>query len=286
MKKIFLILVAIMMFQAGATAMPACECECPAPHDMNTKFRTVAGNITCWNFITEKSTQSVLKKAIKKNIKSDNLKVKLDSYSAADMKNGIFKSLSIEGDNVIVNNGIHLTHLDMKTVCDFNYIKHDGDVTLFMEDFPMAFNIKMNALDLNKTMKSTKYQKMIERLNETGRSYGGIKITSTKASIKSNKFYYVIGLSVPLIRTEQKLVVTSDLAVRNNNIDFKNTQLITNTFRLDMKKLDFILNYLNPLKFSVNVFNNKNAQIYVNNVGIHNNMIETDGVIVIPKDVD
>ncbi len=286
MKKIFLVFAAMIMLQLCANAMQTCECECPKPYDMNSKIRTIAGNVTCWNFISEKTTQSVLKKAIKKNIKSDNLKVKLDSYSAADMKNGIFKSLSIEGDNVIINNGIHLTHLDMKTVCDFNYIKHNGDVTLFMEDFPMAFNIKMNSLDLNKTMKSSKYQKMIEKLNETGRSYGGIKISSTKASIKSNKFYYVIGLSVPLIRTEQKLVITSDLAVRNNNIDFKNTQLITNTFRLDMKKLDFILNYLNPLKFSINVFDNKNAQIYVNNVVIHNNTIETQGVVVIPKDVD
>ena len=51
-----------------------------------------------------------------------------------------------------------------------------------------------------------------------------------------------------------------------------------------MKKIDFILNYLNPLDFSVNILDNKDAKVSVENVDIRNNAIVADGVVVIPKD--
>lgn len=44
------------------------------------------------------------------------------------------------------------------------------------------------------------------------------------------------------------------------------------------------MNYLNPLDFSVNIFDNKNAKVYIENVEIKNNIVNTDGVIIIPKD--
>ena len=59
-----------------------------------------------------------------KTIDGDNLKVKLESYSSKDLKNGIFKSLYIQGDDVAIND-IHLTYLEMQTLCDFNYIKQN-----------------------------------------------------------------------------------------------------------------------------------------------------------------
>ena len=53
---------------------------------------------------------------------------------------------------------------------------------------------------------------------------------------------------------------------------------------MDLQKLDFILNYLNPLDFSVQILDNKDAKVSVDNVDIKNNQIVTSGVVVIPKD--
>ena len=53
-------------------------------------------------------------------------------------------------------------------------------------------------------------------------------------------------------------------------------------FRLN--KLDFIMNYLNPLDFSVNIFDNKSAKVNVKNVEIKDDMVFAQGVIVVPKD--
>lgn len=282
MKKIILLLGVLLL--ANTAAMAECDYQCVAPYNMNSKLRTVAGAVTGVNFVSEKVAQSVLKKAISKTLTGDEIKVNLDSYSSKDLKNGIFKSLTLKGKNVKVND-IYLTSLDMKTLCDFNYIKQsDGDV-IFMEDFPMSFNITLSPEDINRTMQTQKYQKVIDDLNKVGQSYGfGVKISSTKVAIKSGKFYYVIGISIPFVRQEQKITVESNFTAKKGKIKFANTQLITRGLSMDLQKLDFILNYLNPLDFSVQILDNKDAKVSVDSVDIKNNQIVTSGVVVIPKD--
>lgn len=281
MKKIVLLLG--MLLIANSSAMAACKYNCVAPYDMNNKFRTFVGAISGVNFSAEKVGQKVVKKAFNKVATNDNLKVKLDSYSAKDLKNGIFKSLSIEGQNVNVND-IYLSYLKLDTLCDFNYIKQVDNEIVFMEDFPMSFDIRMTASDINKTMQSEKYQRIINDLNQLGNSIGGLKISSTKVAVKSSKFYYIIGIAIPFIRTEQKIVINSDLVVKKGKIDFANTKLVSDAFSIDLKKIDFILNYLNPLDFSVNILDNKEAKVSVDSVSIQNSVIHTKGVVIIPKD--
>lgn len=282
MKKIILLLE--MLLLANTASLAACDYECVAPYNMNTKFRTFLSSVSGLNFTSEKAAQKILKREISKVAPSDTLKVKLDSYSSKDLKNGIFKSLSLKAENMNIND-IYLSYLEMNTLCDFNYIKQSGNDVVFMEDFPMSFNIQMTADDINKTMESERYQKIINDLNRLGNSYGGgIKISSTKVAISANKFYYVIGLSIPFIRLEQKLIINSDLRVRKGKIDFVNTKLVSDSFSLDLKKVDFILNYLNPLDFSVNILDNKDAKVSVDSVDIKNNVIWAEGVAIIPKD--
>lgn len=282
MKKIILLLGMFLLTNTASFA--SCDCNCVAPYDMNTKFRTFVGGVSGVNFISEKVAQRALKREISKVVKNEALKVKIDSYSSKDLKNGIFKSANVKAKNLHVND-IYLTSLEMNTLCDFNYIKQSGDDIVFMEDFPMSFKLRMSASDINNTMKSEKYQKIINDLNNLSNSYGvGIKISSSKMFIKANKLYYVLGISIPFVRNEQKLIINSELRVRNGHIDFVNTKLVSNSFSLDLKKVDFILNYLNPLDFSVNILDNKDAKVSVENVDIKNNYIVADGVFVIPKD--
>lgn len=282
MKKIFLLLG--MLLIANNSAMANCEYKCVAPYNMNNKFRTFVGAVSGVNLSAEKVGQKIIKKAFTKTASNDNLKVKLDSYSAKDLKNGIFKSLSIKGENVNIND-IYLSYLELNTLCKFNYIKQVNNEIVFMEDFPMSFNIDLTATDINKTMQSKNYKRIISDLNKLGNSFGGgLQIASTKVAIRSSKFYYIIGISIPFIKSEQKIVINSDLVVKNGKIDFANTKLVSDAFSLDLKKIDFILNYLNPLDFSVNILDNKEAQVSVDSVSIQGNVIKTKGIVVIPKD--
>ncbi len=282
MKKIILLLGLLLV--ANSTAFADCDYECVAPYNMNTKFRTIMSAATGANSITEKKVESILEKEVLKIGSAEELKIDLDSFSPRDLKNGIFKSMELTAKDVVVND-ISLTSLHLKSLCNFNYIKQSGDEVVFMEALPMSFDMTMTQSAVNKTLKHEQYLKVINDFNNMASSYGlGVKISSTRIAIKNGKFYYIIGFELPFVRNEQKIVLDTDLRVKNGKIDFYNTKLVSGRFNLDMKRLDFIMNYLNPLDFSVNILKNKDAKVSVKNIDIKNNVIITDGIIVIPKD--
>jgi hypothetical protein len=282
MKKIILLLGMLMM--TGGAAFAQCDYECVAPYDLNNKARAILSTITGANWLVENRIESILKKEVLKIASADNLKIKVDSYSPKDLKNGIFKSMEVTGNNVEINK-IYLDSLSLKTLCDFNYIRQSGKEIVFVEAMPLSFNLTMSSENINKTVQNDRYKKIVKDLNKLVTSYGfGLEISSTKVSIKNNKFYYVMGFEIPFVSKEQRIVVQADLRVKDGKIDFNNTQLVSNKFNLNLKRLDFILNYLNPLEFSVNIFDNKDAKVNVKNVEIVDNVIHADGTIVVPKD--
>ena len=282
MRKIILLLG--LLLAVNNTSYAACDYSCTAPYNMNAKYKTFFSAISGYNSFVENKAESILEKEIAKFIVSDNLKVDIESFSPGDLKNGIFKSSEITANDLVVND-IHLSYLNLSSLCDFNYIKSNGSDLTFMEDFPMSFDIVMTQDDINRTMKHERYQKIVKDINKLAAKSGvGLQIESTTVAIKANKFYYIIGVNVPFVRREQKLVFESELIIKNGNIDFHNTKLVSGPFKLDLKKVDFIMNYLNPLDFSVNIVANKKAEINVKNVEIKDNQILTDGIIIIPKD--
>ena len=280
MKK-FIIFLSLLLFTTNYAYSAECSYKCAEPYDMNGKVRTFFSNITGLNLTRRKITEAVIKKTISKSVKGDKIKVNINSYSSKDLANGIFKSLTMSGSNLDIN-GVHLSYLELKSLCEFNYIQYDkkGNLT-FKEDFPMSFNMKVSSDDINKSMESEKYQKAISSVNRF--AFAGIKVTSTQSSIRGNKFYYTIFYSVPFMK-DQKVELEADLKVDNGKISLKNTRLTSNSKLIDLNKVDSIMQRINPLDFSVNVFNNKSAKIYVKNVAIKNNIIVSDGVIIIPKD--
>ena len=133
-------------------------------------------------------------------------------------------------------------------------------------------------------MLSESYKKLLNKLNSVGSSYGLFWINGTGVKIKDNKFYYVLNVAIPFVKKPQNLVIASDLSAVNGQIDFTNTKLVNSKFSLDLKKIDGIINYLNPLDFSLNILENKDARVTVQTVKIENNKIETSGYFVVPKD--
>lgn len=278
MKKILAILGVLLI--SNSFVLADCTYTCAAPYDMNNKFMSALSTVSGLNFVSEKVAQNILKKEFSKIAKGDKIKYDVQSYSSRDLKNGRFKSMSIYGENLDVS-GVYLSKLEIKTLCDFNYIKQEGNNIIFMEDLPLSLSLKMSDSDINKTMQSDKYKKVINDLNRLG--LGGIKISSTSAEIKSGKFYYNIGISIPFVRNEKKISISADLKVNNGEIDFTNTHLSTGGVKLDLSKIDYIINYINPLDFSVKILDNKNAKVSIKNAQIKDNTVNVDAIAVIPK---
>lgn len=285
MKK-FLITLGIITLTA-ASAYAGCEEDfmCPSQTQLSGSFSRGLSTITGTNFFASKTAQSILKSQIKKEARGD-FDVKLKSYSLSDLKAGRFKSLEITGKNIIADD-VYLSLLKLKTLCDYNYIVYDkkNKTATFKEDFGMAFATSITEDDLNNTMNANGYKELIDEINSLGKSYKLFNITQSKAKLRNNQFLYVFQVAFPFINTKQNIVVSSDVNVSNGKLYLSHTRVINDLFSVDLGKVSDMLNYLNPLSFSLSILENKDATLTVKDAVIKDNRIDIDGTIIVLKDV-
>lgn len=283
MKKIILSLVLLLAVQ-GVQAQDCSTLKCPAPYDLTSGFSRGMSTVTGQKFLSEKIGEKLVKKAIKKNITSGDIKVNLDAYSVRDLKAGRFKSLEIDGKNVDIQ-GVYISSFNAKTLCNFNYIANDKKGNYIVkEDIPASFNAIITEEDLNKTMLSSDYKRMIDDINSIGGNLNIFQITSTNIKLKNDKMYYVLKYSMPFVRKTKELVITANLKVENGQIELANTSFLNNSMALDVDKLSKLINYINPLDFSAKILENKDAKFNIETVNISNGKITIDGNMTILKD--
>lgn len=283
MKKIILSFVLLLAVQ-GVQAQDCSTLKCPAPYDLTSGFSRGMSTVTGQKFLSEKIGEKLVKKAIKKNITSGDIKVNLDAYSVRDLKAGRFKSLEINGKNVDIQ-GVHISSFNAKTLCNFNYIANDKRGNYIVkEDIPASFNATITEEDLNKTMLSSDYKRMIDDINSIGGNFNIFQITSTNIKLKNDKMYYVLKYSMPFVRKTKELVITANLKVENGQIELANTSFLNNSMALDVDKLSKLINYINPLDFSAKILENKDAKFNIETVNISNGKITIDGNMTILKD--
>lgn len=283
MKKIILSFVLLLAVQ-GVQAQDCSTLKCPAPYDLTSGFSRGMSTVTGQKFLSEKIGEKLVKKAIKKNITSGDIKVNLDAYSVRDLKAGRFKSLEINGKNVDIQ-GVYISSFNAKTLCNFNYIANDKKGNYIVkEDIPASFNATITEEDLNKTMLSSDYKRMIDDINSIGGNLNIFQITSTNIKLKNDKMYYVLKYSMPFVRKTKELVITANLKIENGQIELANTSFLNNSMALDVDKLSKLINYINPLDFSAKILENKDAKFNIETVNISNGKITIDGNMTILKD--
>ncbi len=282
MKKVLLLLGVIVLFGGACHASNLVDFKCGSnPYSESFSYSNLLGT----NFISEKIANAVLKKAILKDSKGK-YKVNLQSYNVTSLKKGIFKSLEIEGTDTVTDD-IYASNVKFKTLCDYNYIETDNKnkTTTFKEPFGMTFVIGFSANDLNKTMQGKKYSEIIRKANNIGNSSKLFNITGSSAKISENKLYYTMEIKMPLLNKKQKLTIETSVKARSGEIMLCDTNLVTESFSVDISKLDRIINYLNPLQFSMELFENKGADVNIQDVTIKNNIINVSGFVTVEKDV-
>lgn len=286
MKKLLISVITIMIFGLAANAQCSyTDFQCPQNYKTSSGFSKFMGSVTGANFIARKAGESIIKKSIKNDAEGD-FDVKLESFSAADLAAGRFKSLSITGKN-IVSDDVYLSYLNLKTICDYNYIVLDkkNNTATFKEDFGMTFGAVMTESDINNSMQNKEYKYLIDEINSLGKSISLFNIQSAKVKIKNNKFMYVIKIAFPMFGMSKSVVITSDINVHNGRIIFTQTNVMNDYVKMDLSKITYLLNYLNPLNFSLRILENKDADMQIQEAVIKNDKIYVNGIITVDKDV-
>ena len=177
--------------------------------------------------------------------------------------------------------------IKLRTVCDYNYIEINNKekTTTFKEDFGMAYAVQFTESDLNKTMANSQYTDLIRKVNSIGNTTKMFNISSTSAKIINNKLVYVMRVAVPLLNLKKDVAIQTDLKVRNGEIIIDEAELMTEAMKVDVNKLLKLVNYLDPLDFSMELMKNKDANMQVKEVSIKDNKINVSGLITVDKDV-
>lgn len=282
MKKILVLLGAIVISSGAAFSADCSSFKCPAnPYSDNLSISNVTGT----NFLAERIANTIIKKQILRDSQGK-YKVNLESYNIAALKKGIFKSLEITGEDTVTD-GIYASMIKLRTVCDYNYIEINNKekTTTFKEDFGMAYAVQFTESDLNKTMANSQYTDLIRKVNSIGNTTKMFNISSTSAKIINNKLVYVMRVAVPLLNLKKDVAIQTDLKVRNGEIIIDEAELMTEAMKVDVNKLLKLVNYLDPLDFSMELMKNKDANMQVKEVSIKDNKINVSGLITVDKDV-
>lgn len=278
MKKYIIVLCLLIIGLQGG----ACDYKCSEPYGLTSSVSRFFSTVSGQRALSEYVSKSIINKSILKNITDGSVKSELKSYSIKDLKAGKFKSVEIWGKNVNLQ-GIYISSIHAKTLCDFNYVspKENGDVVI-KEDLPFGFDVEFTEDDINNTMKSKNYAHIIDDINRL--SLNVFQIDSTYSRIKNGKFHYVIKYYIPFIKGYKNMVFVSDLSAADGEIEFENTQILGDSAAINVKHFSRLINYLNPLDFSLQIRENKDAKINVKNVKITDNKVTADGILVVPKD--
>lgn len=282
MKRLVLILCLLVFSSTQALAICDYSAKCaPKAYDLSSKGAQFTSRITGMTFLTEKIAQMIIKKELKKATK-EKFKVEMKSYSANDLMHGRFKSLKISGKNLDID-GVYLTSLEAKTLCNFNYVELYKNNIKFKENMIMNFAMEISSADLQKTMQSSGY---LDKLNKTNLSCFGItffKLSGADIQIKNNKLYFTVKVTTPVSANPIPIVVRSDVKIEDGNIVLTKIDLVNVFTVIDLSKITYLMNALNPLTFSTEILNNKDSKMSIKTVDIISDKISVKGEIFIPK---
>ena len=281
MRKVFISLL-ISIFLAVPVLAQAEYC-CEVPENLASPVARGITNALGWNFWTKKAAKIAIIKVLKRNAEGD-YDVKIDSFSAMDLKKGKFKSAEIKGKNINTH-GVYVSSVVMNTLCDYNYVDYWKRPVIFYTDLPLKFNAVITEEDLNKTLVDLGYIKKLTDLN-----IGGISLFSVDNVVfkmKNNKIYLIAQMKAPFLMGERlvKFTFSGKLNIEDGKIVLDNLQS-ENLRNINLNAFVDIINSMNPFDLPLRLFKGADSTLSISNIKILDNKMYVDGIMVIKRSCD
>ena len=188
----------------------------------------------------------------------------------------MFKSLTIDGKHINIDDELYISKLYMKTTSDFNYVDYRKEPMVFKTDVPMEYNVELSEEDLNKSITVGKTTEFISSILPL------VSIDTPKLNLTNDKMRISSAIRVPFAKPI-KFSMTAGLKVEKGKVVFSNIH--TSGLKGDFAdKIITIINQqdlLNNLNF--NIFDNTDTKIAVENISIKDKTIFIDGKVIIKQ---
>ena len=232
--------------------------------------------------ITKPLAEMIAKYSIKKALKKEtgvDFDVKFEGYTTSSIKRGIFKNLELTGNDVDID-GIKVPYVHLKSITDYNYIDYTQNPIVYKSDMTYVYDLLLSDEAINAALQDSDYLKVIAKVNRIAKSIFIVKGVKTK--IVDNKLYIITDYSLPIAKTKERtFVVQSDFQVIAGKIKVKDVRIDTAYGNLGLNKVANLINYLNPLEFTLDLLDNNKYNGIIENVNIVDNKVKVDGKIYI-----
>ena len=229
------------------------------------------------NPVAESVAEHTIKSALQKET-GGKYKVHFEGYTLESMKKGIFKTLEITGTDV-VSEEIPLPYVHVKSLSDYNYVDYTQNPVIFKSDMQYEYDILLSEESINKALKHSNYQTVVDNINNIAYPMFAVKGVSTK--IKNNTLFIVTEYNFPIAPSakNKEFVVSSDFIIKNGKIKATKVKLDSAYGHISLTKVANLLNLLNPLEFTMQLLEAKQCDANIENVKIVDNKVQINGKI-------
>lgn len=274
MKKVLLLLALIIFSGSCGFASDICQ----TGYDLTSGWSRFASRVSGSNYLHKTMLEKYLENEAGKYV-DGKIKVKIDSFSTADLKDGKFKNLSATAENLVYE-GVSASKITLNSVCLFNQIAKTEDSKIrFLTDFPANVTVELSADDLNRLTSTTDFKKAIKAVNQN--TLGFLRIESLNFEVKENKLWYNFQFSTPFSPKIQTAKIGTEVYLSGGDVNISSSETSSKPTILSILNMSGALNYVNPLDFSLKILENSIAQ--VNEVSIENDKIILKAFVNIKK---
>ena len=232
--------------------------------------------------ITKPLAEWIAKRAIKKALKKEtgaDFDVQFEGYTTSSIKRGIFKTLEITGNDITFDD-VMVPYVHLKSLTDYNYIDYTKNPMVYKSDMTFSYDLLLSEESINAALKDSDYMKVITKVNKIASPVFVVKGVRTK--IVNNKMYVITDYNFPITLTKDRVfIVQTDFQVVNGKIKAKNVKIDTSYGNLGLNKVANLINYLNPLEFTIDLLDDNKYNGNIENVNIVDNKIKVDGKIYV-----
>ena len=274
MKKFLLTLVIFIIFTTNISQADS--------NRLSKEYLQNNKHFSVMNPFVESLAELFIKSALKKETGA-NYTVEYEGYTFESMRKGIFKKLYISGENVNVND-ILVPFVRVESLTDYNYIDFNSKPVKYLSDMEFAYELQLAEGSINSALKHDDYKKVVEKISKI--AYPMFEVYGVTTRIVDNKFYVLTEYNFPIAPSKKNkvFVAACDFKVENGKILANNIEINTAYGNLSLNKVANMINFLNPLQFTLDLLEKKNCNANIENVNIIDNKVKINGKIFIKGD--
>ncbi len=250
---------------------------CAKTDKMSADYLKNKKHFAIMNPLAENIAEKAIKKSLKKQTDSD-FDINFQGYTFLSMKAGIFKSLDIKGQDVIIET-IKIPYIRIKTLTDYNWIDYKQKPPVIKTAMTYAYEIHLSEESINQALTNRKYQKTLEKVNNI--AYPFFKLNNVETKLKDNKFYMILGYNFPLApsKKDKNFIISSKFKIINHRIKADDIGINSAYGNIEMSKVANLINLLDPLSFTLSILDTKKCNGQIENIKIIDNIIQINGKI-------